>query len=120
MFFYEEELTTSEMFDLASQALGEDFKGSAIKVRGWNPKFVNWQLNGTAQLSDDEVVMRAKSPEYSRSRTWYEYMHSLYVRGDNTVEKARELGALIGNELYPDQELQSAAEWLKEEYRLSA
>jgi hypothetical protein len=46
-------------------------------------------------------------------------MNSLYVRGDNTAEKARELGALIGNELYPDQEVQSPAEWLKEHYKLN-
>lgn len=47
-------------------------------------------------------------------------MNSLYVRGDNSLEEVKKLDLLIGNELYPDQEIQSAAEWLKELYATSA
>lgn len=64
------------------------------------------------QVSEDEIRRRAVAgkADYQRDSnamgfaTWhiYEYAHSLYLRGDNTLENAKAHGALDARELYPD------------------
>lgn len=63
------------------------------------------------QIEEEEVFKRSKT---GFSKAWYEYMNSLYIRGDNTVENARSWGALIGKDLYPDLDGQSVADYVKE------
>lgn len=50
------------------------------------------------------------------SWTWYEYQYSMHVRGDNTVENAKALGALDAQELYPDIPLAKLEEVAKSIY----
>ena len=53
------------------------------------------------------------------SITWYEYTYSLWVRGDNIVEKAKkpEFGnALDAKELYPDLKLRRLEDDAKQVY----
>lgn len=45
-----------------------------------------------------------------------EYAYSIYVRGDNTVEHAKSLGALDARELYPDLKPPSLEEYAKAFY----
>jgi hypothetical protein len=48
--------------------------------------------------------------------TIYEYVYSLYCRGDNTLEKAKALGALDARELYPYFKPTTLEQWAKEFY----
>lgn len=47
----------------------------------------------------------------------YQYQYSNHVRGDNTVEKAVEAGALDARKLYPDMEVQTFEDYAREFYR---
>lgn len=50
---------------------------------------------------------------------WFEYSYSLFIRGDNTVENAKKPdygNALDGKELYPDIQLRSVLESVKDYY----
>lgn len=63
-------------------------------------------------MSAEEVLERAASgkSQYKETPTeqahvvwaYFEYSYSLYVCGDNTLEKAKIAGALDARELYPD------------------
>lgn len=56
---------------------------------------------GKAQFNEDR-------DELSHIKwSYYEYAYSIYVCGDNTLEKAKADGALDGRELYPDFKPQS-------------
>ena len=68
------------------------------------------------QVTVEQVKQTLK--EQPGSILW-EYLNSLYIRGDNTVEGAKKSGYLIAQELYPDVPLQSAEEWAKEYYSTS-
>ncbi len=49
-----------------------------------------------------------------------EYMYSMFIRGDNTVEKAKKLefgNALDARELYPHVKVMSLEEYAKQLYR---
>jgi hypothetical protein len=65
------------------------------------------------QVTVEQVEQTVK--EQPGNAIW-EYINSLYVRGDNSVEAAKKDGYLIAQELYPEVPLQSAEEWAKEYY----
>lgn len=46
-----------------------------------------------------------------------EYVLSMYIRGDNTLENAKRLGKLDGKELYPDLEVTNAEEYATAFYK---
>ena len=45
-----------------------------------------------------------------------EYNYGMYIRGDDTLAKAKELGALDARELYPDLKTESLREYAKSFY----
>ena len=45
---------------------------------------------------------------------WFSLLKSLYIRGDNTVEKAVAAGALDARQLYPDYEPTSLEQIIRE------
>lgn len=47
-------------------------------------------------------------------KTWYELVNSVYIRGDNTAKNARLSRALIYRYLYPEEDPQGIAEYVKE------
>ena len=47
-----------------------------------------------------------------------EYMYSMHILGENTLENAKRLGYLDARELYPDIPVQSFADYAKEFYVL--
>jgi hypothetical protein len=46
-----------------------------------------------------------------------QYANTIFVRGDNVASKAKELGELVFNELYPDFKLTSLRESAERYYR---
>jgi hypothetical protein len=42
-----------------------------------------------------------------------EYTNSIYFRGDNSLARAKELGALIAQDLYPDVKVKTLREYAK-------
>ena len=48
---------------------------------------------------------------------WYEYLQSMFVLEENTLENAKRLGYLDARELYPDIETVSLEEYAKEYYQ---
>ena len=45
--------------------------------------------------------------------TMLDYFYSMCIRGDNTPQKAKDLGYLIGKELYPEIEGTSFEDYVK-------
>ncbi|KAL0573066.1 hypothetical protein V5O48_008892 [Marasmius crinis-equi] len=78
---YDGEATLSEVWAIASKVSGENF-------------------DDYTRLSAQEV--KAKIGESPLSTTIYEYVRTLFISGDNTVENAVALGALDSRVLYPD------------------
>jgi hypothetical protein len=70
------------------------------------------------QLKDALVAVK-DDPTNLQKLAWQfilEYNHSMYVRGDDTPDKAKELGGLNARELYPDLQVNSLHEFAKEFY----
>ncbi|KAK1227964.1 hypothetical protein PQX77_009011 [Marasmius sp. AFHP31] len=78
---YDGEATLEEAWSLGSKVSGENF-------------------DDYKRFSAEEV--KEKIGESPLNTVIYEYVQSLFFRGDNTVEKAVALGALNGRILYPD------------------
>ncbi|KAG7090536.1 hypothetical protein E1B28_009645 [Marasmius oreades] len=90
------EATLGESWALASKITGEDF-------------------DDYTRLSAEEIEARIATSE-GFDTVVYEYFRSMYIRGDNTVEKAVALGALDARALYPDYVALSLTEVAEELY----
>ena len=64
---------------------------------------------------DAAIAAHKREPSQANSiALWIsEYVYSMFVRGDNTVEHAKSLGALDARELYPDLKPASLEEFAK-------
>ena len=73
-------------------------------------------------LLEAAIPVADNDPRYANvaMRWGLEYLYSIYVRGDNTVENAKRLGALDARELYPDIKPASLEEHAKALYRSTA
>ncbi|KAL5476930.1 hypothetical protein ACEPAI_3116 [Sanghuangporus weigelae] len=100
VFCWTQEVTLNETI-----ALAERVSGSKIDIEN---------------VSADEMAKLIKDSD-DRDRIGTEYVYSLWVRGDNTVENAKKKeygGALDARELYPDigEELKTIEDFAKEFY----
>ncbi|KAG7094439.1 hypothetical protein E1B28_008036 [Marasmius oreades] len=77
------ETTLEEVWDIASRITGENFDDY--------PRFSAEDIESTLRNNPDFITM-----------VMSEYRRSVFIRGDNTVEKAVGLGALDARVLYPD------------------
>lgn len=67
--------------------------------------------------AEGKAQFNETNDELSRIQwTYYEYVYSMYVCGDNTLEKAKADGALDARELYPDFKPQSLEQSAKQFY----
>ncbi|KAL5519752.1 hypothetical protein ACEPAG_1412 [Sanghuangporus baumii] len=101
VFCWTQEVTLNETI-----ALAERVSGSKIDIEN---------------VSADEMAKLVKDSTDKYLRTITEYVYSLWVRGDNTVENAKKEeygGALDARELYPDigKELKTVEDFAKELY----
>lgn len=96
---YTEELSQKEIVAIAERVLGK--KISSI------------------QYVAAEALIKTKDESEGVMKIFWEYLYSVFVRGDNTIENAKKEeygGALDAKELYPDIKLISFAEYAKEFY----
>jgi len=85
---------------------------------------VRAEQGGTLNVSPKEPTTKARLEEDLKSSNVMisfvaEYMHSLFVRGDNTVANAKKAnygGALDARELYPDFKVTSIEDFTRELY----
>lgn len=101
VFCWTEETTQNEMFALAERISGRKFEAK--------------------NLSAEEVTRRKEEANGMLEELISGYNHSLWIRGDNVVEKAKTKeygGALDARELYPDlgKELTSLEDCAKDFY----
>ncbi|KAI5118180.1 hypothetical protein M0805_008421 [Coniferiporia weirii] len=99
VFIWGEEVTQNEVF-----ATAERISGKKVDI---------------AHKSEDDLVQMAKGEEDALGVLFAEYMLSIWVRGDNTIENAKKEefgGALDARELYPDLKVRTLEEGAKELY----
>ncbi|KAI5118179.1 hypothetical protein M0805_008420 [Coniferiporia weirii] len=99
VFIWGEEVTQHEAF-----AVAERISGKKIDV---------------VHTGEDTLVKMAKEAENAMIVPYSQYMISIWIRGDNTVENAKKEefgGALDARELYPDLKVRSLEEVAKEFY----
>ncbi|KLO11918.1 NAD(P)-binding protein [Schizopora paradoxa] len=107
VFCWAEELTQNELWDIARKAKAE---------LGGGP------LNASPVYQSEEALLeKVKATEDgSWDQIGYEYIYSMFVRGDNTVENAKKPeygGALDARELYPHLEVSSIKDAAKAIYQ---
>lgn len=80
------------------------------------PKISHEQLQD--QLHKAKTALEADPNNIANRYGRYinDYNNSLFIRGDNTPARAKELGALDARELYPDLRVQSLHDYTKEFY----
>lgn len=103
VFVWGEERSLNDIF-----ALAESVRGKALDPL---------PLRASAEEIEEKLREFGEAPEQMLMRMMYEYMRSCWVRGDNTVEKAKLPeygGALDARELYPDIEVHSLEEVMVE------
>lgn len=61
----------------------------------------------------------APAEEAYIDKAWAEYVHSIYICGDNTLENAKAKGALDARELYPDFKPETLGQYMKQFYTSS-
>ncbi|KLO11934.1 NAD-binding protein [Schizopora paradoxa] len=104
VFCWGDEKSQNEMWEIARKVKAES--GGALNLA---PKAV---------IGKAEIEEKSKSPEFYTS-VGYEYMNSMFIRGDNTVENAKKPeygGALDARELYPHIKVLSLEEFAKQLY----
>ncbi|TRM70054.1 hypothetical protein BD626DRAFT_476153 [Schizophyllum amplum] len=87
---WEDEKTQNQAWAIAERKFGSEFVQQKKKVI---PE---------AEFMEQLEAARAVPPEQVIFRYITEYRYSLYIRGDNTVAKAKAAGVLDFKELYPD------------------
>lgn len=113
---HEDEVNPDQLWEWADKYSGRKISDNKNVVSCYFLLFLGYELTNTFQVTVEQVKQTLK--EQPGSVIW-EYMDSLYVRGDNSLEGAKKSGYLIAQELYPDVPLQSAEEWAKEYYSTS-
>jgi len=101
VFCWAEQRTQNEVF-----ALAERIVGRPIPVKETIP-------------AENVLVIASEAPPKSGQRGYFQLMHSMFVRGDNTVENAKKKeygGALDARELYPDFQPRSLESYATEYY----
>jgi len=112
VFCYGEELTQKELWEVARKAKEAVSGGARLEA---SPKYE----------SDEVVLEKVKAAEVSSepfAHVGAEYLLSIYIRGDNTVENAKKAeygGALDARELYPNLKVTTIEEVAKALYRQS-
>ncbi|GJJ05993.1 hypothetical protein Clacol_000180 [Clathrus columnatus] len=109
VFCYSDQLTLDEVYDIANRVSGEDLRS----------KVTMWTKAQLAKQIEDARVAYEQAPSVMTivGRVVPECYYYMYVRGHNTVEKAKELGALDARALYPDFQPLSTEEYAKLFYK---
>ncbi|KAI4526433.1 NAD(P)-binding protein [Schizophyllum commune Loenen D] len=107
VFIWEDEATLDEAWAIAEKMFGEEI----LKLKKVIPEEIFIR-----QLAAVRAATPPDAP-YSVVLSSVEYANSLYIRGDNTPEKAKASGALLFRELYPDVKTQSYKDFAEAFYK---
>jgi len=99
---------------IRKRVLAHEDEVTLSQVWEWADKYSGKKISENKNVVTVEQVEQTVKEQ--PGNTIWEYINSLYVRGDNSVEAAKNDGYLIAQELYPEVPLQSAEEWAKEYY----
>lgn len=94
VFCYGDEVTLNEVYDVANKVSGEDLKSTITFLS-------KEELEHQIQVAR-EAYAKERTHLTFVTRLLSEFLYSMFVRGENTVAKAQEHGALNARELYPD------------------
>lgn len=72
-----------------------------------------------SKASEADLDAASKQSINWMKKSTADYYRSLYIRGDNTIEKAEAAGALIARKLYPDVPYPDVLEEAKTRYATS-
>jgi len=114
VFCWSEELTQNEIMALAREVSGKDFDPIPVRLSLSRPVHVT---HISLQITEAELLA---IPREGVSQVYFEYMYSLWIRGDSVIANAvkPEYGsALDAQKLYPDLKLQSMREFTIEWYK---
>ncbi|EIW55885.1 NAD-P-binding protein [Trametes versicolor FP-101664 SS1] len=110
---WEDEVTQLEAHEIGERASGE---AEVLKAKRFNvpaEAILKYAAEGKAELEKDPSSFAAHAKQ-SQS----EYMYSMHILGENTLENAKALGYLDARELYPDLPKHTLEEFAKEYYGL--
>ncbi|EIN05580.1 NAD(P)-binding protein [Punctularia strigosozonata HHB-11173 SS5] len=111
VFVWGEERTGAECWAVAQRIYGEDLESRKVRLSGED-------LLRTAKEAKEKIAAdpSAAGFEANVNLSQSEYQYSMHIRGDNTVANAKAAGALDARELYPDVEVTSFEEFVKQFY----
>ncbi|KZT73635.1 NAD(P)-binding protein [Daedalea quercina L-15889] len=109
---WDDELTLAEVHELAESASGE---GEALKA-----KRVVISREQLEEQAGQGKAMYAQDPSDMAKMLWAgsEYMISMHLLGEDSLENAKALGALDVRELYPDIQPTRFKDFVKEYYKV--
>ncbi|KAI0705274.1 NAD(P)-binding protein [Cerioporus squamosus] len=103
---------------LEAQEIGARLSGDGEKLK---ELYVNVTAEDVLKGSSDAQERLKKDPsDYSAyvMRSWNEYLYSMHILGENTLENAKRLGYLDARELYPDIATTTLEECAKKYYAM--
>jgi hypothetical protein len=93
---------------------------SSLSVIAWRRADISMQVSLEQTLQERDAALAARAHDdslWAAQRVWViEYDWSVRHRGDNTLANAKEQGALIAKDLYPDVNTRSLREYAKSFY----
>ncbi|PCH44151.1 NAD(P)-binding protein, partial [Wolfiporia cocos MD-104 SS10] len=101
---------------LEAQEIGERVSGDGEFIRSKRTKVSQEELYARAKAGK-EAFLRTHNYEDLRAWAGSEYMISLHILEENTLENAKALGALDARELYPDIKPVTLEEYAKRFYK---
>ncbi|KAI0359477.1 NAD-P-binding protein [Trametes cingulata] len=110
---WEDELTELELHEIGERLSGEADDLKAKRVYLSAEDILTIVEEGRAELAKDPDSFLAHAKV-----SWNEYMYSMHILRENTLENAKRLGYLDARELYPDVPKHTFEEFAREYYSL--
>ncbi|KAI0764295.1 NAD-P-binding protein [Trametes elegans] len=107
-----------EVTELEAHELGERFSGEADAFRAQRVFVSAEDIRKFAAEAKAELAKDPNSFAAHAKESMNEYMYSIHILGENTLENAKRLGYLDARELYPDIPKHPLEEFAKEFYGL--
>jgi hypothetical protein len=124
VFVWGEQVTQSQVWEIGERVTGQKLAKTHVGLD--DAVYIQSLADSDCQISAEALRKRtAEAKErFGTSGAWTdlfawvwgEYMQSLYIRGDNTIENAKQAGALDVHELYPDFKPKTLEEYATEFY----
>ncbi|KAI0359472.1 NAD-P-binding protein [Trametes cingulata] len=108
---WEDELTELEMHEIGERVSGDGGELRAKRIYLSADDILKKAEEGKAELARDPSNILARY-----TVDWNQYMYSMHIVGENTLENAKRLGYVDARELYPDMPKHTLEEFAREFY----